>query len=501
MLPASRLRAPTYPFKRNTLSPLSRGLALWYPNHGSHSGRIRDFSGNGLHASTSGFEAANFVHDRRGYPALNINATGAADADFATLASDPRITINSRPFTLIARASIRSLGLGSFVNFGRIFDKGGIVTFRFDAGSGSFGAGAGVRILLDRTTSGTSQRKAGGTTSEIPLNTDLDIVLTHNGGLAHSGVHIYTNGNEITYTAASQDGTGSFTDDSSTAVTMYERAGSGDRLYDGLARGMVLIMDRALSPGEVRNLDYDSLFDDFDIERFIISSGLSAALGLITETDTVLSLSAAKSKALGLITETDSVLAIPIGQTAELGLVAETDSVLAIATNAKTKAIGLISETDEVLGIAAAKTGALGLITETNAVLALGASKTRALSIIAETDAVLPLISGLVAELGLITETEQVLSLSAAKAKALGIITETDVVLGISLLPVDAVTGTRPSNARVGYRGVIRVRHLSSQPELHFGGGLVIEVQGAPGPDNRGDGLLLIDPDDFLLVN
>lgn len=47
----------------------------------------------------------------------------------------------------------------------------------------------------------------------------------------------------------------------------------------------------------------------------------------------------------------------------------------------------------------------------------------------------------------------------------------------------------------------IRIKTLINEAELPFGGGLVVNPQTPPNaPDNKGDGLLLIDTDAFLLV-
>ena len=49
---------------------------------------------------------------------------------------------------------------------------------------------------------------------------------------------------------------------------------------------------------------------------------------------------------------------------------------------------------------------------------------------------------------------------------------------------------------------VIRIATLVGQPEPRFGGGLIVNPQTPPNAaDNKGDGLLLIGDDEFLLVD
>lgn len=46
------------------------------------------------------------------------------------------------------------------------------------------------------------------------------------------------------------------------------------------------------------------------------------------------------------------------------------------------------------------------------------------------------------------------------------------------------------------------IKLLINGPQLPYGGGLIVNPQvGANAADNKGDGLLMIDSDNFLLVN
>lgn len=281
-------RAPIEPFEVNRNSWQSHGLRFWMPvTFLDRTGLVFDRSEYRNNATPVTFESGNFQTHTSGQRVLNLNSGGSSDTDYLTVSANSRLDIGSNPFTMVARVNIRSLGLGSFGDFGRIIDKGGVITWRFDAGSGSFGAGAGVRILMDRSTTGTDQRKAGGTTAEIPLNTDLTLVLTHDGGLAHSGVHIYANGQEITYTAASTDGTGAFDPDTSSDIWIGERFSSGDRLFDGLLWDVRIIIGKAYSAREVEALSNPYTRYDLFKETIVPWIWPAAAGGATTFTQSV----------------------------------------------------------------------------------------------------------------------------------------------------------------------------------------------------------------------
>lgn len=272
-------------FRLNKASTQAKDLSFWLPGHRASASGLADYGPNKFTPTFSSFEEANLATNGFGGPAYNFNAGGASDGDSIQLAADPRLAIQSNSFSFAVWCNIRSYGLGSFADFGRIFYKGGGVDFRFDAETGSFGAGAGVRILLDRSTSGTGFRKAAGPASLVPLNTNMLIVLTHDGNVAHAGTHIYINDVELTYTA-SVDGTGAFTDDSGTGIYMGDRS-AGDRLADGLFWGWRLYIGRQLSRAEVSHLYaprsrhdlYELPGEDWDIEDAsgIAPSVLSAA--------------------------------------------------------------------------------------------------------------------------------------------------------------------------------------------------------------------------------
>lgn len=91
-------------------------------------------------------------------------------------------------------------------------------------------------------------------------------------------------------------------------------------------------------------------------------------LGLLAEIDTAQAVTATKTATLGLAEETDLAQSITAqqgggGQTVAVGQATETDAAQAF-TRART--LGLVSQTDEALAITATKTVIVGLVTETD---------------------------------------------------------------------------------------------------------------------------------------
>jgi hypothetical protein len=298
-------KAPIEPFAIDRSSFQSEGLRLWFPvSSQDDAATIRDFSGNRLNAAGQNFEAGNFVINGFGGRAIDFNAGGEADADYLSIPADSRLTIGAAPATFSCWFNIRSYGLGSFTDFGRLFFKGSGFDFRFDAASGPFGAGANTRLHFSRATSGTTLVKAGGSDSEVPLNQDNFIVLTHDGGLAHDGVHIYVNGQEIAYTVET-DGTGAFVSDAATDVYVGNRTAL-DRWLDGQLWDIRLILDRVLSPAQVRAM-YDPAGRYALYQEHQVPMAVPAAAAVATNTRTA-SLQGALRRQASLVAAVDASL-------------------------------------------------------------------------------------------------------------------------------------------------------------------------------------------------
>lgn len=156
-----------------------------------------------------------------------------------------------------------------------------------------------------------------------------------------------------------------------------------------------------------------------------ITASKSATLGLNTEADTAQSITTAKALGLGLNTENDTAQPLTFGLSASLGLATETDTAPALTT-AKTLASGLATETDTPLALSASKSLSLGMATETDSAQAITAAKSLTLGLASETDNAIALGAGLSANLGLVSESDQAQPITASKSITLGIVTEAE---------------------------------------------------------------------------
>jgi hypothetical protein len=318
-------KAPAEPFAVDRSSFQSEGLHLWFPvSSRDNAAAIHDFSGNRLNAAGQNFEAGNFVLNGFGGRAIDFNAGGAADDDYLSVAADARLTIGSTPVTFSCWFNIRSYGLGSFIDFGRILYKGSGFDFRFDAATGPFGAGANTRLLLSRATSGAALTKAGGSSTEVPLNQNNMLVITHDGGLRHAGVHIYVNGREITYTVET-NGTGSFVSDAASDLLIGNRS-AGDRVVDGQFWDMRLILGRALNSAQVRAM-YDPAGRFALFQEHRVPAVLPAAAAASANTRTA-SLQGALRRQASLVAAVDASLRASLTIAAALDAAAQRPAVV-----------------------------------------------------------------------------------------------------------------------------------------------------------------------------
>lgn len=202
--------------------------------------------------------------------------------------------------------------------------------------------------------------------------------------------------------------------------------------------------------------EFGNVLDTYtNTPQWTVQSGLSATIGLQTETDSLLAVGKQKVKTIGILTETDTAQTATRVKRATAGLLSETDSPQSLA-RVKRKALGIPSETDSLFTVGKVKRKATGLITETDALLTPNRAKNRALGILSETDTlfiygrVKSKATGLLSEtdsllpftvpgdivlgIGLQTETDSLLPFTKFKRAGLGIQTEAD-----SLLPFGRV--------------------------------------------------------------
>ena len=164
---------------------------------------------------------------------------------------------------------------------------------------------------------------------------------------------------------------------------------------------------------------------------YVPSTGLSAAVGQTSETDSALQVAKSKAKAVGQNTETDSALTVSKRKTKAVGLNTETDSALQVARQ-KSRTIGQVTETDQALTIEPKLIRLVNQVQETDSALAIRAQSAATVTTVTETDSALQISRRKVRQLGLVTEADSALTISAQRRRAIGQPSETDSALAIA---------------------------------------------------------------------
>jgi len=161
------------------------------------------------------------------------------------------------------------------------------------------------------------------------------------------------------------------------------------------------------------------------------AGGGGTDVGLSTETDTSLALSALQIKATGTATETDAALALAPVQIAATGRADETNTAFAL-TPVQVQAVGLATETDTALALDAGAASAAGLALETDTALALAAVQITATGIATEVDTALALTGLAGTAPGIASETDTAFALAAVQKLVAGAALEVDTALALS---------------------------------------------------------------------
>lgn len=156
------------------------------------------------------------------------------------------------------------------------------------------------------------------------------------------------------------------------------------------------------------------------------------AAGLTEEADTALAAIADKALEPGLITETDTPLSITADKALELGLPTEADTAFDVSTGEQIIPVGLASESDSALAAGHSRSLEPGLASETDEALVMQtALKERAVGLTTETDTPLAATANKATEVGLTTETDEALAAGYARSAAVGLASETDTALAV----------------------------------------------------------------------
>lgn len=162
------------------------------------------------------------------------------------------------------------------------------------------------------------------------------------------------------------------------------------------------------------------------------TGAITVTVGLATETDAALALTARKLRAVGLASETDTPLALTAKKARAVGLATETDAALGV-TEAKARTVGLATETDTALTLGTQIVVTVGLATETDTIFAVAIRKLRTVTLATETDAALAIRPAKQRIVGIATSGNAALALGTiVKRRAVGMGTETDTALAVS---------------------------------------------------------------------
>lgn len=149
------------------------------------------------------------------------------------------------------------------------------------------------------------------------------------------------------------------------------------------------------------------------IAVFNLAAGASVEVGVLTEVDTLLSLTHSKSLTVGVLSEVDTLLPISTGLQVVVGVLAEIDSLLPLA-HSKSLAVGVLAETNSVLPLSYSKSLTIGVLTEADTLFPISFTQPGQVTVgvLSEVNTLLPLTAFQVPVLGVLTSTESLFPLS-----------------------------------------------------------------------------------------
>ncbi len=121
------------------------------------------------------------------------------------------------------------------------------------------------------------------------------------------------------------------------------------------------------------------------VEITNVSTGVSQAIGLASETDLAQTVAPAKVQLIGQATETDLAQVLSASRAYQLNLASETDLAQAV-DQARNLVIGLASESDLAQNVSVVRAFSVGQATETDLAQALADSKVLQIGLVEETD-------------------------------------------------------------------------------------------------------------------
>lgn len=175
---------------------------------------------------------------------------------------------------------------------------------------------------------------------------------------------------------------------------------------------------------------YDTLYEPRRIWVPVSAGGGAAEIGLATETDTALALTAAQRLGVGQAQETDSALPLTSAQALAIGQALEQDTALPIGSS-QTLAIGQAIEQDIAQPLGSGTVVAIGQAVESDSAQPLASQQSLAIGQASETDTAQPLDVVAGGFLGIAIEQDIAQPLTAAQRLAIGQAQESDTALAL----------------------------------------------------------------------
>ena len=249
----------------------------------------------------------------------------------------------------------------------------------------------------------------------------------------------------------------------------------------------------------------------------IPSSGISATIGQVTETDTSQALTSAKALEIGQNTETDAAQAMTPAKAQEIGQVTETDQAQAMTVQTsggnQTVAIGQVTETDIAQAMGRDKAPNMGLVshtdlaqpmtvvtgqginqvTETDQAQPMTSAKTQSINQVAETDTAQPMAAnqGNTVNINQVEESDTAQPMTSAKTQSIGPVTETDAAQPMTaarLIEIGQVTETdaaQPMTFESSATLSIATETDQAQPMTVIGGTAPVAEKTGGGPGSQ----------------
>jgi len=225
---------------------------------------------------------------------------------------------------------------------------------------------------------------------------------------------------------------------------------NADRFTGGTLK-IILIHDRRLSDEEVRVLadnPYQVLKPLYKpiLKLRAAVAGITIALGLVTETNSVQAVNVAKALELGLNTESDSTLALSIAKALSVAQVVETGTAQAFS-HKKSIEIGVANEADNVFSLGYVTSILVNQIKESDSAQDLNMDKRYLINLVTETDSSLAALLHRHISIGQVSEADIARALDILKSVAIDQVSEADIARALDILKSVAIDQVSETNS------------------------------------------------------